>query len=89
MKIKRYSDYEFGILYFYYKNDSPKTTLEETITMTKLVNLKVCPPLEDSDTVILTVLPQSDAVLMFKFESSESPSTSYGYKTKSKYFSFL
>ena len=32
--------------------------------------------------VTLTLAPQAQAVVMFKFVPSENPSTTYGYKTK-------
>jgi Ni,Fe-hydrogenase I small subunit len=78
----RFSAYEFGILYFYYTNESPKTLLEETMTMTKLINLQICPPLEDNNNINLILLPKTEAVVMFKFVPSDNPSTTYGYKTK-------
>lgn len=44
--IQSYTGFEFGMLYFFYENQSKNFALEETITMSKLVNLKAAPPIE-------------------------------------------
>jgi len=54
-KIKRYVDYVFGYLVFYYKNDSSINVLEEKIRMNSLYGLEILPPHRDSFEFEITI----------------------------------
>lgn len=43
--IFRFSSYAFGLLYFYYTNQTNDTIAEESLQMTKLINLKAAHPI--------------------------------------------
>lgn len=65
--IRKYTGSNYGIAYFYYQNNSNSgKTLVETVTLTQRENLRITPPFSNNDQFEVTVLPQRDALVMYK-----------------------
>lgn len=80
--IKKYTGSKFGIAYFYYQNQSTNMkTLNEVVTLSQRQNLRICTPFTNNNQFEVNVLPQNDALVMFKcLDGSE-----YVFATKSSF----
>lgn len=65
--IRKYTGSNYGIAYFYYQNGSQNgKTLNETVTLTQRENLRITPPFQNNLQFEVNVLPQRDALVMYK-----------------------
>jgi hypothetical protein len=81
-EIKKYTGSSYGIAYFYYQNGSNNgKTLNETVTMTQRENLRITPPFTNNMQFEVNVLPQRDALVMYKCLNGEQ----FVFATKSSF----
>jgi len=65
-RIRRYVDYVFGYLCFYYLNSSDLFRLVEKVKMESLFGLEITPPYSDSSEFDVTVPENSDFMVLYK-----------------------